>query len=130
MSEEKCVPECLVARACICEADGFCPRWQRQMIGRVRQICGGRNIDCRAALDYQANWGREADARGWFGWRNCDWCEMPGATHPQPFDPMATFHTHKLPGCRCPKCRGPLEIVEGAEEIFRLSDRLLQVPLR
>lgn len=45
---------------CICPADGFCQRYQREMLGRPREICQGINITPEKAAKYRANWTRVA----------------------------------------------------------------------
>ncbi len=41
---------------CDCPADGFCSRYKREMVGRLREICRGENIDPEKAAKYRANW--------------------------------------------------------------------------
>lgn len=41
---------------CDCQVDGFCARYQRDMAGRLRQICRGENISPAKAEVYRANW--------------------------------------------------------------------------
>lgn len=41
---------------CTCIVDGFCPRFQRQMIGRLREICKEENISAEKAKAYKRNW--------------------------------------------------------------------------
>lgn len=45
---------------CECEGPGFCPRYQREMHGRLRQICRGENIDAGQAALYRDSWVAEA----------------------------------------------------------------------
>lgn len=42
--------------ACDCPADGFCSRYKRTMLGRLREICRGENIDPVAAEQYRRTW--------------------------------------------------------------------------
>lgn len=46
--------------ACQCPADGFCQRYQRDMAGRLREICRGENIATEKAAKYRANWDKIA----------------------------------------------------------------------
>lgn len=41
---------------CECEKAGFCPRYQREMAGRLLQICKGENIDAGEAEKYRQLW--------------------------------------------------------------------------
>lgn len=41
---------------CTCIADGYCPRFQRNMVGRLREICRGENISPERAAGYKRNW--------------------------------------------------------------------------
>lgn len=45
-----------MSRACACDVDGFCARYQREMIGRLRQICRGENIVPEKAEHYRREW--------------------------------------------------------------------------
>lgn len=47
---------------CECGADGFCPRYQREMAGRMRQLCLGVNVDLGTAAVFREQWAREAGA--------------------------------------------------------------------
>lgn len=41
---------------CECTADGFCNKYQRPMVGRLREICRGENIDPIEAEKHRAIW--------------------------------------------------------------------------
>ena len=41
---------------CDCEDDGFCPRYKKEMSGRLRQICQGENVDAGTAANYRNLW--------------------------------------------------------------------------
>jgi hypothetical protein len=45
---------------CECKTDGFCPRYQRTMSGRFREICQGVNVDMGTAAVFREQWEREA----------------------------------------------------------------------
>lgn len=45
---------------CDCTRDGFCPRFNRQMTGRFREICAGTNVDLGTAAAFREQWMREA----------------------------------------------------------------------
>lgn len=45
---------------CECKQDGFCPRYNREMGGRFRQICQGINVDLGTAAAFREQWSREA----------------------------------------------------------------------
>lgn len=45
---------------CQCEKDGFCPRYQRPMRGRFRQICQGIDCDLGTAASFREQWARES----------------------------------------------------------------------
>ena len=46
---------------CACKEDGFCPRYNREMKGRFRQICQGVNVDLGTAAVFREQWLREAE---------------------------------------------------------------------
>jgi ADP-heptose:LPS heptosyltransferase len=46
---------------CDCQEDGFCQRYNREMHGRLRQICQGENIDPGMAEQYRALWRAQAN---------------------------------------------------------------------
>jgi len=41
---------------CDCENDGFCPRYQQEMAGRLRSICRGEQVDAGTAAQYRQLW--------------------------------------------------------------------------
>lgn len=41
---------------CECHEDGFCKRYQREMVGRLREICRGEKISKFKAAKYRALW--------------------------------------------------------------------------
>ncbi len=41
---------------CSCTQDGYCPRYQRDMSGRFRQICQGINCDLGTAAAFRLQW--------------------------------------------------------------------------
>ncbi len=45
---------------CDCIEDGYCPRYRREMGGRLREICAGVNCDLGTAAAFREQWGREA----------------------------------------------------------------------
>lgn len=45
---------------CDCLADGYCPRYQRIMSGRFREICRGIDVDLGTAAVFRGQWLREA----------------------------------------------------------------------
>lgn len=49
---------------CECEQDGrvlsFCPRYRRDMHGRMRELCAGINVDLGTAAAFRAQWARES----------------------------------------------------------------------
>ncbi len=45
---------------CDCTQDGHCPRYQRDMSGRLREICAGVNVDLGTAAAFRAQWAMEA----------------------------------------------------------------------
>lgn len=45
---------------CICESDGWCPRYGREQRGRFREICAGKNVDLGTAAAFREQWQREA----------------------------------------------------------------------
>jgi ADP-heptose:LPS heptosyltransferase len=47
---------------CDCNADGFCHRYQREMVGRMREICAGVNVDLGTAAAFREVWRRESGA--------------------------------------------------------------------
>lgn len=47
-----------VPDGCICEQDGFCPKFGREMHGRMRQICRGIDVDIGTAANFRAEWCR------------------------------------------------------------------------
>ena len=50
-----------VSIKCDCQEDGFCPRYQRHMGGRFREICSGVNVDLGTAAVFRDQWAREAE---------------------------------------------------------------------
>ena len=47
-------------RFCDCGEDGWCPRYRRQMGGRLRELCAGVNVDLGTAAAFREQWLREA----------------------------------------------------------------------
>lgn len=45
---------------CDCKEDRFCQRYQRQMSGRMRELCAGVNVDIGTAAAFREQWAREA----------------------------------------------------------------------
>lgn len=41
---------------CDCEQDGYCPRYKREMAGRLIAICRGENVDAGTAANYRQLW--------------------------------------------------------------------------
>lgn len=41
---------------CECEKEGFCPRYGKEMRGRLREICQGVNVDAGTAEQYRQLW--------------------------------------------------------------------------
>lgn len=53
---------------CDCAEDGYCERYQRDMGGRMRELCQGVNVDLGTAAAFREEWAREAGtARPWNG---------------------------------------------------------------
>ena len=48
---------------CECEEDGFCRRYNREMRGRLREICMGVNVDLGTAAAFREQWSREVGFR-------------------------------------------------------------------
>ena len=46
---------------CECKVDGFCPRYRREMGGRLRELCAGINVDLGTAAAFREQWQREVD---------------------------------------------------------------------
>lgn len=46
--------------ACVCDVDGFCARYQRNMTGRFREVCAGINCDLGTSAAFRAQWAAEA----------------------------------------------------------------------
>lgn len=44
---------------CECTTDGFCPRYSREMGGRMRELCAGVNVDLGTAAAFREQWSRE-----------------------------------------------------------------------
>ncbi len=44
---------------CDCNKDGYCPRYQRDMSGRFREICAGINCDLGTAAAFREQWRSE-----------------------------------------------------------------------
>lgn len=44
---------------CECKEDGWCPRYQRDMVGRIREICAGTNCDLGTAAAFREQWAQE-----------------------------------------------------------------------
>ena len=47
-------------RFCDCNSDGFCPRYNRDMGGRMREICAGVNVDLGTSAAFREQWARES----------------------------------------------------------------------
>ncbi len=45
---------------CDCQTDGYCPRYNRTMAGRMRELCQGVNVDLGTAAAFREQWAREA----------------------------------------------------------------------
>lgn len=45
---------------CECAYDGWCPRFQRTMMGRFHEICAGVNCDLGTAAAFRDQWARES----------------------------------------------------------------------
>lgn len=45
--------------ACECNSDGFCQRYNREMLGRMREICRNINVDLGTAATFREQWARE-----------------------------------------------------------------------
>lgn len=45
---------------CDCEQDGFCTRYNRDMYGRMRELCRGINVDMGTAAAFREAWRQEA----------------------------------------------------------------------
>ena len=45
---------------CACAKDGFCERYQREMHGRMRELCSGINVDIGTAEAFRQQWVIEA----------------------------------------------------------------------
>lgn len=52
---------------CDCERDGYCQRYQREMGGRLRQICAGIGVDLGTAAAFREQWSREVGFRAGAG---------------------------------------------------------------
>ena len=48
---------------CECVEDGFCQRYQREMGGRMRELCAGVNVDLGTAAAFREQWVRETTAQ-------------------------------------------------------------------
>lgn len=59
--EKKNAARVLDISPCECPQDGFCQRYQRQMGGRMREICAGVNVDLGTAASFRDQWKREAE---------------------------------------------------------------------
>lgn len=46
---------------CECTQDGLCPRYNREMSGRLREICQGENVDVGLAASFRKQWQDEKD---------------------------------------------------------------------
>lgn len=46
---------------CECAVDGFCSRYNRDMRGRLRDICRGENVDAGTAAQYRSIWLAQKD---------------------------------------------------------------------
>lgn len=51
--------------SCECVADGYCQRYNRNMGGRMRELCAGINVDLGTAAVFREQWGREAGTQLW-----------------------------------------------------------------
>ncbi len=45
---------------CDCVEDGWCPRYRREMGGRMRELCAGVNVDLGTAAAFREQWRTEA----------------------------------------------------------------------
>jgi ADP-heptose:LPS heptosyltransferase len=50
--------------SCICKEDGHCPRYNREMRGRLREICAGVNCDAGTSAAHRAFWLLETQKAG------------------------------------------------------------------
>ena len=48
---------------CECTEDGHCPRYDRPMGGRMREVCAGINVDLGTAAAFREQWSREVSYR-------------------------------------------------------------------
>ncbi len=44
---------------CDCKKDGYCLRYRRDMVGRMRELCAGVNVDLGTAAAFREQWSRE-----------------------------------------------------------------------
>lgn len=49
----------MVTKFCECVTDGYCTRYQRDMYGRMRELCAGINVDLGTAAAFRGQWARE-----------------------------------------------------------------------
>src|SRR4051812_28989138 len=45
---------------CDCNTDGYCLRYGREMTGRFREICQGKDIDLGTAAAFREQWSRKS----------------------------------------------------------------------
>lgn len=68
---------------CDCKEDGFCPRYHRDMGGRLREICAGVNVDLGTAAAFRHQWMQEVP-------------HAPYRSEPVPLVQPATTEPHRL----------------------------------
>lgn len=69
---------------CECKQDGYCHRYQREMGGRMRELCAGVNVDLGTAAAFRHQWAREAN-----------WATEP---YPPREPTPLLLQTHQAPG--------------------------------
>jgi len=52
---------------CECKEDGFCRRYQREMGGRMREVCAGVNVDIGTSAAFREQWAREVEVNKFEG---------------------------------------------------------------
>lgn len=73
---------------CDCSTDGFCLRYQREMRGRMREICAGVNVDLGTSAAFRSQWARETHNVG-----------LPGPQGPPGYVPIPLLlKTGQAPG--------------------------------
>src|SRR4051812_27308659 len=49
---------------CVCHVDGFCLRYQKQMVGRLREICAGEVLTHEKCEAYRNSWLLDSEQHG------------------------------------------------------------------